>query len=240
MPSQGRLGDKSQAQVDAHGCPACPHNVTGPAIIGSPDVLVNHRPALRMGDSGIHAACCGPNIWVAAQGSATVLINFRPAHRLGDLDIHCGGPGRLIEGSPDVMVGDQSAVAGMSAAAAAVTAAAGAAGAAPASAEEAGAAEPAAASAATEVAAEPAEAARAPSADTRGRRRFEFRIVDENCRAIRLRRPTRYRVCDQSGAVLEAGTLTGEAAVVFEGEPGRRYALWLDGEFVTFHDEPAS
>ena len=105
MPPQGRLGDKSQAPVDAHGCPACPHPVIGPAIKGSPDVLVNGMPALRVGDQGIHAACCGPNVWTALKGSATVLINNMPAHRMGDTDQHCGGVGQLIEGSPDVMVG---------------------------------------------------------------------------------------------------------------------------------------
>ncbi|MBC2695183.1 MAG: hypothetical protein HF982_07905 [Desulfobacteraceae bacterium] len=106
MPQQGRLGDKSQAPVDAHGCVACPHpSVTGPAIQGSPDVLVNYLPALRVGDMGIHAACCGPNTWTAVMGSATVLINNSPAHRMGDMDQHCGGVGQLIEGSPDVNVG---------------------------------------------------------------------------------------------------------------------------------------
>jgi uncharacterized Zn-binding protein involved in type VI secretion len=105
MPPMGRLGDKSHAPVDAHGCPACPHPVIGPAITGSPDVLVNQRPALRVGDKGIHAACCGPNMWTATKGSATVLINNKPAHRLGDLDTHCGGLGQLIEGSMNVIVG---------------------------------------------------------------------------------------------------------------------------------------
>lgn len=105
MPPQGRLGDKSQAPIDVHGCVACPHPVIGPAVQGSPDVLVNNRPALRVGDKGIHAPCCGPNMWEAVIGSATVLINNKPAHRLGDMDKHCGGPGVLIEGSPNVIVG---------------------------------------------------------------------------------------------------------------------------------------
>jgi len=105
VPPQGRLGDKSMAPADAHGCPACPHPVVGPAVTGSPTLLVNHRPALRLGDSGIHAACCGPNTWTAVAGSATVMIDGRPAHRLGDQDLHCGGPGTLIEGSTDVIVG---------------------------------------------------------------------------------------------------------------------------------------
>ncbi len=105
MPPMGRLGDKSQAPVDVHGCPACPHPVIGPAIVGSPNVMVNGMPALRVGDKGIHAVCCGPNTWTATAGSATVMINNLPAHRMGDQDQHCGGPGTLIEGSPDVIVG---------------------------------------------------------------------------------------------------------------------------------------
>ncbi len=105
MPPMGRLGDKSRAPADAHGCPGCPHNVVGPAVTGAVFTFVNNRPALRVSDMGIHAACCGPNIWTAAMGSATVFIEFLPAHRKGDLDLHCGGLGKLIEGSPDVDVG---------------------------------------------------------------------------------------------------------------------------------------
>lgn len=105
MPPQSRLGDKSLNPADAHGCPACPHPVQGPAIMGSPNVMVNNKPALRVGDQGIHAACCGPNMWVASVGSSTVLINSMPAHRLGDQDQHCGGIGKMIEGSSNVIVG---------------------------------------------------------------------------------------------------------------------------------------
>lgn len=67
--------------------------------------MVNSMPALRLGDSGVHAACCGPNTWNAIKGSATVMICGAPAHRLGDTDAHCGGVGQLIVGSPTVMVG---------------------------------------------------------------------------------------------------------------------------------------
>jgi len=105
MPPQGRLGDKSQVPADAHGCPACPHPCIGPAIVGSPTVMVNKRPALRVTDKGIHAACCGPNMWTATQGSSTVKFNNLAAHRQGDTDTHCGGSGKLIEGSPTVIVG---------------------------------------------------------------------------------------------------------------------------------------
>ncbi len=106
MPEQGRLGDKAKNDADAHGCPGCPHVVIGPAIQGSPDVLVNDKPALRLTDPGLHAACCGPNTWQAIQGSATVFFNNLPAHRKGDQTQHCGGVGKLIEGSSDVIVGD--------------------------------------------------------------------------------------------------------------------------------------
>ena len=105
MPGQGRLGDKSQVPADAHGCPACPHPALGPAIGGSANVFVNSRPALRVGDRGIHAACCGPNTWACKTGSTTVYINGQGAHRLGDMDEHCGGLGKLVEGSVDVLVG---------------------------------------------------------------------------------------------------------------------------------------
>jgi len=106
MSAQGRLGDKGQIPADAHGCPGCPHPGVGPAVAGSPDVNVNARPALRVGDPGIHAACCGPNTWTAQKGSSTVFVNGKAAHRLNDLQTHCGGTGKLIEGSPDVFVGD--------------------------------------------------------------------------------------------------------------------------------------
>ncbi len=63
-------------------------------------------PAVRVGDMGIHLACCGPNTWTAQKGSATVLINHKAAHRKDDADQHCGNIGQMIEGSPDVFVGD--------------------------------------------------------------------------------------------------------------------------------------
>ena len=108
MSFQGRLGDKSFCSSDSHGCPSCPHSVIGPAIQGSSNVIVNGRPALRMGDNGIHAACCSSNTWKAIEGCSSVLINGKNAHRLGDADKHCGGKGKLIEGSPNVIVGKKS------------------------------------------------------------------------------------------------------------------------------------
>src|SRR3954467_2453925 len=108
MPGQGRLGERANVPLDAHGCPACPHPAIGPAIQGSPDVNVNKRPALRVDDPGVHAACCGPNTGTATQGSQTVFINGKSAHRMGDQNRHCGGMGTLIEGSPNVMVGEST------------------------------------------------------------------------------------------------------------------------------------
>ncbi len=105
MPPQCRVGDNSQVPADAHGCPACPHPCIGPAISGSPDVMVNGLPAIRVGDPGIHAACCGPNQWTAQAGSSTVLINNKAAHRQTDQDKHCGGMGQMVAGSPNVITG---------------------------------------------------------------------------------------------------------------------------------------
>ena len=105
MAGQGRLGDKAQIQQDSHGCPGCPHPGVGPAIAGSPNVFVNGRPALRKDDVGIHAVCCGANMWSASAGSQTVFINGKPAHRKDDQTRHCGGSGKLIEGSDNVIVG---------------------------------------------------------------------------------------------------------------------------------------
>lgn len=111
MPPGGRLGDKAQVPLDAHGCPACPHPGTGPAIAGSPDVNINKRPALRLNDPGLHAACCATNTWNAVQGSATVFINGKAAVRMGDQTKHCGGLGKVIEGSPNVDIGGSTTAA---------------------------------------------------------------------------------------------------------------------------------
>lgn len=116
MPAQGRLGDRAQHLGDAHGCPACPHDALGPAVTGARNVFVNGRPALRVQDAGVHAACCGSNTWTAMAGSRTVRINGLPAHRHGDTTQHCGGQGRLFEGSPNVFVGDSDHVTSMRAA----------------------------------------------------------------------------------------------------------------------------
>jgi uncharacterized Zn-binding protein involved in type VI secretion len=44
-------------------------------------------------------------MWSASAGSQTVFINGKPAHRKDDQTRHCGGSGKLIEGSANVIVG---------------------------------------------------------------------------------------------------------------------------------------
>jgi len=73
--------------------------------MGSPNVFVNNLPAARVGDVGVHAACCGPNMWKATAGSGTVFINKKKAHRKGDKQQHCGGSGSMSTGSGDVFTG---------------------------------------------------------------------------------------------------------------------------------------
>jgi uncharacterized Zn-binding protein involved in type VI secretion len=103
--AQSRLGDNSHVPQDTHHKPDCPHSCTGPATQASPNVFVNNKAALRVTDTGVHSHCCGPNTWIAVEGSSTVHINNLDAHRKEDRDQHCGGPGQMIEGSPNVWVG---------------------------------------------------------------------------------------------------------------------------------------
>ncbi|MBR9979472.1 MAG: hypothetical protein KFF50_00450 [Desulfatitalea sp.] len=105
MPGQARIGDKALG-TDAHRCKACPHVVTGPATQGSADVIVNGKPAVRKGDRGVHAACCGSNTWTAQGASDTVIINGKPAFRHLDRTDHCGGTGMLVQASGNVVVGN--------------------------------------------------------------------------------------------------------------------------------------
>lgn len=101
-----RLGDLALCKEDKHGCPGCPHVVIGPAIGGSPDVSVEGRPVLRMGDPGIHAACCALNIWKAVDGSSGVFVNGKPVVRVQDRTRHCASSvGEMLTGSPTVSVG---------------------------------------------------------------------------------------------------------------------------------------
>jgi len=108
-----RVGDITKCPIDGHACPACPHSTTGIIVIGSSNVSIDGRPAARAeysnytgisgglpGFSGVHAACCGPNIFWLTTGDKDVLIDGFPAVRKGDMTKECGGMGRLVSGSP--------------------------------------------------------------------------------------------------------------------------------------------
>lgn len=95
-----RMGDKAQVPADSHGCPACPHVAVGPINSGSPLVLLDGKPAARVGDTGVHAACCGANSFTIIEGDSDVLIDGKPAARRGHATQHCGGVGKIIEGAP--------------------------------------------------------------------------------------------------------------------------------------------
>lgn len=97
-----RLSDLSLVLGDAHACPICPHVCVGPIINASNNVFINGLGACRKDDPGIHAVCCGPNTYTAAQGSDNVMVNGKPLVRLGDKTSHCGGDGKTITGSPNV------------------------------------------------------------------------------------------------------------------------------------------
>lgn len=105
MAGLARLGDKAKAEEDSHGCPRCSHTVVGPAVTGSSTVKINGKPALRKGDQGEHASCCGSNTWIAVGCSSSVFIDGLPAVRMGDETRHCGGVGMMIEGSGDITNG---------------------------------------------------------------------------------------------------------------------------------------
>lgn len=99
MPPAHRRADIGSA----HAC----HFPPSPATGGSPDVYVNDRPLMRVGDSYAPHACvaghAGPHGRALAAGSATVFINGKPAGRIGDA-IDCGGNAQT--GSGDVFIGD--------------------------------------------------------------------------------------------------------------------------------------
>lgn len=94
----GRVGD----------CAVYPASQGGSvAVQGSQNVLVNSRPALRMGDSAMCVATQA-GIAHAVGGSRSVLINNKPAHRQWDQQNCCGEAGQLAFGSSNVAIGDQT------------------------------------------------------------------------------------------------------------------------------------
>lgn len=92
------VGTYAGCLADAHGCPACPHPVSGPILTGSPDVTVRGKPAARVGDTGKNLSphvCCGPNTFTITSGDPQVLIDGKPAAKIGSTTQHCGGTGKV-------------------------------------------------------------------------------------------------------------------------------------------------
>jgi uncharacterized Zn-binding protein involved in type VI secretion len=89
---------------DLNACPLPGHG-TNPTTSGSPDVLINNLPALRVGDS----TACGDAV---TQGIPNILINGKPIAFQGSATGHGG---IIITGSGDVLVGTQTSSAPFSA-----------------------------------------------------------------------------------------------------------------------------
>lgn len=74
-----------------------------PCTQGSPDVMIDSKPAHRVGDAWALHCCsgsCHPSMLV--QGSPTVMVNGKPLGRIGDM-VACGS--RIATGSPTTLVG---------------------------------------------------------------------------------------------------------------------------------------
>ena len=74
----------------------------GKNVVGSPNVLVNEKPAIRIGDSILPHGRGSHSKAVMATGSGTVFVNNIPACRGGDI-ADCGhvsssGSGNVIAG----------------------------------------------------------------------------------------------------------------------------------------------
>ncbi len=81
---------------DQDSCPL-PGHAVNPTVTGSPNVLINGLPALRVGDRSV----CGDTV---AEGMSTILVNGLPIAFLGSSTSHGG---TIITGSGDVLVGNQ-------------------------------------------------------------------------------------------------------------------------------------
>lgn len=93
------VGMLAFCEADSHGCPADPLSVIGPITTGSANVLVNGKPAARVGDVGVHAACAGANTFTIIDGDDRVLIDGRRAAWSFSTTRHCGGVGKILIGS---------------------------------------------------------------------------------------------------------------------------------------------
>ncbi len=91
----------SQCVCDAYamGCIACPHTAVGPILTGSSHVLINGKPAARVGDRGICVNACGDPNYTIITGDSDVLIDGKPAARVRESQVQfAGGIGEVIQG----------------------------------------------------------------------------------------------------------------------------------------------
>jgi uncharacterized Zn-binding protein involved in type VI secretion len=90
-----RLGDDS----------TCKSHAVGPIIDASNNVLINQLPAARQQDNGQHRTGEREGFFIA-EGAPCVLVNGRRMARQLDRVANAHGVGRVISGSPNVLVGD--------------------------------------------------------------------------------------------------------------------------------------
>lgn len=79
------------------------------SLVGSPDVIINGYPVVRIDDNYSQTHCCGiacHQMGLALGGSTTVFANGKGIHRDGD-KISCGDVGD--NGSSDVLIDESSA-----------------------------------------------------------------------------------------------------------------------------------
>jgi uncharacterized Zn-binding protein involved in type VI secretion len=87
-----RVCDPVFAEACVHGSPPflIVTKVVGKIQEGSPNVLCNDRQVARMGDSGMHRQCPGPNTFMITGGAKKTFVNNRPKARETDSTLHCG------------------------------------------------------------------------------------------------------------------------------------------------------
>ena len=90
------VGMIADCPADSHGGPGDPMHGIGPITTGSSHVLVNGKPAARVGDVGFHAHCIGSNSFEIVSGDSSVLIDGKRAAKIGSTTKHCGGMGTII------------------------------------------------------------------------------------------------------------------------------------------------
>lgn len=96
------MGKPAAAIGDMHVCPMVtglvPH-VGGPILPpGCPNVLIDGKPAARMGDI---VGCAGPPDAIAA-GAPALLVGGKPLARMGDPTVHGG---MIVTGCARLLVG---------------------------------------------------------------------------------------------------------------------------------------